>query len=271
MSNQFRRPLNVTARILSEADGLVEYVASDATLDSYQESILSSGWRFSLFGKNAPFVDSHNYYSIEALLGKVTSARIEAGQLVETVQWAKDVAENKLAVLGWKMTLGGFLKAVSVGFRCVRAVCQGDPGWNEAVKESGLSPADAGRCRRIFQEQEQLELSACILGANPAAVAKAYESRCITEGDLAGVGFTDDDLHFLTLAGAALDKPDLDAVTRALISREMGRITKRSFPNPPTTAQYSPAPSQAERDARAMAQQAERNEFLRQLRAAVER
>jgi hypothetical protein len=272
MSNQHRRSLNVTSRILSEAEGLVEYVASDATLDSYRECILSSGWRFSMFEKNSPFVDSHNYYSIEALLGKVVRVRVEGGQLIETVQWAKDVAENKLAVLGWKMTAAGFLRAVSVGFRAVVSVFPQDSGWTAALSESGLTPEDAKQCRRIFVEQEQLELSACILGANPAAVAKAYHERAITEADLAGVGFTDDDMHFLTIAGTALERPALDEVTRLMIGREMGRITKRNFPNPPPTApNTSPAPSQAERDARARAQQAERNEFLRQLRTAVEK
>ena len=50
---QLRRSLAVTARILSEKDGTVEYIASDATLDSYQESILSSGWRFNRYAERA--------------------------------------------------------------------------------------------------------------------------------------------------------------------------------------------------------------------------
>lgn len=270
MSENLRRTLNFETRILSEADGTVEYIASDATLDSYNESILPGGWRFNLFQLNAPFVDSHNYHCIEYLLGRVTSARIEGGKLIETVKWAKDVAENKLAVMGWKMTVAGFLKAVSVGFRVVAAVSPGDSGWNAAVTATGLSAEDAGKCRRIFTTQEQLELSACILGANPAAVARAYESRCISESDLAGVGFSEEDMHFLTLAGKAMESPDTDPVVRAMVGREMARITRRNFPTRDNPQNNSPAPSQAERDARAMAQQAERNEFLRQLRAAVE-
>jgi hypothetical protein len=47
------------------------------------------------------------------------------------------------------------------------------------VAQAGLSPEAAGKCRRIFIEQEQLELSACVLGANPSAVAKAYQARCL--------------------------------------------------------------------------------------------
>jgi hypothetical protein len=261
MSTQLRRSLAVTARILSEKEGTVEYVASDATLDSYQESILSSGWRFNLFQRNSPFVDSHNYGSIESLLGKVESARIEGGQLIEKVQWAKDVEENKLATLGWKMTVGGFLKAVSVGFRVIKAVWPNDSGWNGYVQEAGLTAEYAGRCRRIFVEQEQLELSACILGANPAAVAKAYTQKCITDSDLASVGFTDDDLHFLTLAGQAADQTDLDPIMRALVAREMARITGRRHPSP------TRSPGEPDSGERAMCRAAERTEFLRQLQA----
>jgi hypothetical protein len=269
MKDQLRRPLAITARVLSEKDGTVEYTASDATLDSYQESILPGGWKFTHFQKNAPFVDSHNYYTIENLLGRVTSARVEGGALIETVTWAKDVAENKLAVLGWKMTLGGFLRAVSVGFRVVKSVVQGGEGWNAAVAAAGLPPEDAAKCRRIFLEQEQLELSACILGANPAAVARAHSEGCVSDADLAAVGFTDDDMHFLSLAGKATENPDLDPLIRAMVAREMGRITKRNSPGIQTPANGSPAPDQAARDARAMVLQAERKEFLRQLNEAV--
>lgn len=261
MTNQHRRNLNVEARILSEADGLVEYIASDATLDSYNESILPTGWRFSLFQKNAPFVDSHNYYSIEAMLGKVVGARVEGGQLIERVQWAKDISEHKLATIGWKLTVGGFLKAVSVGFRVLKQAFPNDSGWNGFLQEAGLSTEDASRCRRIFIEQEQLELSACVLGANPAAVAKAYQEGCLRDADLAGVGFNDEDMHFLTLAGAASERTDGDPIIKALISREMGRITAR---NQRTSTSAPGMPDGGEEVRR---QAAERTDFLKQLEA----
>lgn len=269
MSNQLRRSLNVEARILSEEKGLVEYVASDATLDSYDESVLASGWRFSHFAKNAPFVDSHNYYSIEHLLGRVTSARVESGQLIESVEWAKNVEESKLARLGWKMTLGGFLKAVSVGFRTLKAAWPGDTQWDALVIQSGMTPEQAKRCRRIFIEQEQLELSACILGANPSAVAKAYGEKCITDGDLAAVGFTDDDMHFLTVAGKALDG-QLGDVERLLIGREMGRITSRKNLRSERNETNSPAPGKPGGDAEARHRaDEERKDFLRKFEALV--
>lgn len=263
MSHQLRKALNVEARILSEADGTVEYIASDATLDSYSESVLPTGWKFSLFAKNAPFVDSHNYWSIEALLGKVESARVEGGQLIERVRWAKDVDVNKLAILGWKMTVGGYLKAVSVGFRVIKAAWPNDTQWGEYVKQAGLSPEDSGKCRRIFVEQEQLELSACVLGANPSAVAKAFKDGCIRDADLASVGFGDDDMQFLSLAGVALDRTDCDPAVRMLVTREMGRITARHKPTSTST------PGKPDGGEEVMRQAAERTDFLKRLQALV--
>ncbi|HEY3853504.1 MAG TPA: hypothetical protein VGO67_03820 [Verrucomicrobiae bacterium] len=68
------------------------------------------------FQKNAPFVDSHNYTSIDCLLGKVVDFRVKNRQLIETVKWAIDVPSNVLAIKGFAMMQAGYLKAVSVGF-----------------------------------------------------------------------------------------------------------------------------------------------------------
>lgn len=269
MSEQLRRSISVECRVLSEKDGTVEYIASDATLDSYNESILVSGWRFNLFAKNSPFVDSHNYWSIESLLGKVETARVENAQLIERVRWAKDVAENKLAVLGWKMTLGGFLKAVSVGFRSVKSAWPNDTGWNAFVQEAGLTPAAAAKCRRIFIEHEQLELSACILGANPSAVAKAWQEGCIKDADLAGVGFTDDDMHFLNVAGKAIDGGQLSEMESLMIGREMARINQRRIPSRKTTDPNNSPSSGKPGGDEAARRQADREDFLRKLDALV--
>lgn len=269
MSEKLIRALNVEARIVSEAEGLVDYVASDASLDSYKEIIDPKGWRFTHFSKNAPFVDSHDYWSIEKQLGKVTAFQVTDGKLIERVQWAKDIAENKLAVLGWKMTLGGFLKAVSVGFFSVRAHWSGSKGFAEAAESLGLDVETVGQCYRIFTEMEQIELSACIIGANPNALAKAFESGCVRDADLASVGFQDEDMHFLRLAGRVLDKPGTDEMTRLLIGREMSRITgQKTISGRPggstgTDAGKRAAALEAERRA------AEQREFLKQLEAAV--
>ncbi|MEO5712997.1 MAG: hypothetical protein ABIT37_05875 [Luteolibacter sp.] len=261
MEDNLRRQFTVTQRILSEADGTVEYVASDNTIDSYDEIVLASGWRFDLFEKNSPFVDSHNYWTIRDLLGRVDSGRVEGNALIERVTWAKNIPENALAVLGWKMTVGGFLKAVSVGFRSIKSVRNGADGWNAAVTAAGLDLSRAAGVRRIFLEHQQLELSACILGANPNAVAKAHKEGCIRDADLAAVGFSDEDMHFLSIAGAACEG-DVSDVTKLLIEREMSRITKRSSTS---------MPGKPDGGEEVMRQAAERTGFLKQLQALVKK
>lgn len=185
IDSPLRRTLHPTVRVLDEKRGICEYVASDETLDCYEEIVSARGWLFDLFAKNAPFVDSHDYETIARQLGKVVSWRIEGGQLVEAVQWAINLG-NPLADLGWKMTVGGFLKAVSVGFIPVEFTSR----WRDAEKhaqtcaEMKLSPEVAAKVGTIYLQQQQLELSACVIGANPNALARAYKAGCLSEEDL---------------------------------------------------------------------------------------
>lgn len=187
MNQTLRRTIHPQVRIMDEKSGLVEYVASDETLDSYREVIKVEGWRFDQFKKNAPFVDSHDYSTIEKLVGKVVDFKVDKSkrQLVEVAQWAVDVAENKLAQIGWRMTVGGYLKAVSVGFWPVRRVSKWDTdktGWLATLKE--LNQHEESGVHTIYLEQQQVELSVCIIGANPSALAKAYKDNVLSEGDI---------------------------------------------------------------------------------------
>lgn len=266
-ASDFIKALNVEVRVVSEKDGTVDYVASDATLDAYAEIVDPRGWKFTHFSKNAPFVDSHDYWSIDKLLGKVLTFEVKDGKLLERVQWAKDIQENKLAQLGWKMTTGGFLKAVSVGFASVKHAWSGSQAFADACASLGLDVATAAKCYRIFLEQEQLELSACIVGANPSALAKAFHEGCVKDGDLAGVGFSDDDMHFLKIVGKASDDPNTTELQRAMIAREMKRIGKRSISGDPG---HGPGPDAGKRAAALEAERRaaiERESFLKQLTA----
>jgi len=180
-----RRLITPEIRVLDASQGLAEYVASDESIDSYREVIKADGWRFNRFAKNAPFVDSHDYSTVEKLLGNVVDFRVENKKLVETVRWAVDVPENRLAQLGWKMTAAGYLKAVSVGFIPTKAVSKWDNdtlAYAEAMRELGLGKDS--QVRAIYLEQEQIELSACVIGANPNALAKSYKAGVIDDADL---------------------------------------------------------------------------------------
>lgn len=181
------RQIHPEVRVVDEKLGLVDYVASDESLDHYQEVIRAKGWKFTHFAKNAPFLDTHNSSSIEKLLGQVREWSIEQGKLVERVQWAIGCG-NVVADIGWKMTAAGFLKAVSVGFYPERYATKYDPDktlWVQQLNELGMHEEEG--VSTIYVEHEQIELSACVLGANPNALAKAYKANALSEEDLAGL------------------------------------------------------------------------------------
>lgn len=180
-----RRTLHPQIRMLDEPKGLVEYVASDETLDSYREIVRAAGARFTRFAKNAPFVDSHNYDSIDCLLGKVVDYGVKGRQVVETVQWAIDVPENKLAQYGFAMCRAGYLPAVSIGFMPVSSVSKWDAnptGFQAALAEMKIPTGTD--VRAIYLEWEQMELSTCVIGANPNAVARAYKAGVLDDAAL---------------------------------------------------------------------------------------
>jgi hypothetical protein len=179
------RELVVTPKVLSEKEGTVEFVASDETLDCHREIVRVSGWRFTHFAKNAPFVDSHDYSSITKLLGQVVDFRVEKGQLVETVKYSRE--PYTLAEWAFKMVRDGFLRAVSVGFIPTRMCTKWDQDSKDfvaQVQEMKLDPTTAAQLRAVYLEQEQIELSQCVIGANPNALAKAYKAGTLDEQDL---------------------------------------------------------------------------------------
>lgn len=221
MESLLRRPLYHEVRVLDEQKHLCEYVASDATLDCYNEVLNPKGCKLDRFAKNAPFVNSHDYTCISQQLGKVVSSRLEKGQVVQVVDWAVDI--NPLAAMGWKMTVGGYLKAVSVGFLPVKYAWRDQPDFVTYVKDMALDPETAAQCRCIHYEWSQIELSACIIGANPNALAKAFQDGALQEKDLAAVGFAGDrEFEFLQLAAATYDQAD--KLQRMQIELELHRI-----------------------------------------------
>lgn len=179
-----RRTIHPEVRIIDQEKGLVDFIASDQSIDSYREVVLAKGWKFNRFEKNAPFVDSHNYSSVERLLGKVVDWKVRKGQLVERVQYSIDDSAHTLAQIAWKLTVNGFLKAVSVGFMPTKWVSKWGDGDGYLKELSRLGYDTDDDIRVIYQEQEQIELSACIIGANGNAVARAFKADALSEEDL---------------------------------------------------------------------------------------
>lgn len=254
------RELTPKVRVLSESEGLVEYVASDQTLDSYREIILADGWRFDArFTRNPVFVDSHSYWQISDVIGRVTDWRVEGGQLIEVVKWAIDVKENALAQLGFQMTAKGYLKAVSVGFIPVRCAHRHEEKeFTEAAdKIPNLKQEDRDALRCIFIEQQQIELSACVLGANPSALAKAYRAGDVKEEMLARCGLADDaSLEVLAIAARVFDSTE-DPAMRDLARLHLRQVSGSAAFHPGRKSGFHHDPSATD-DRRAAEDQIER-------------
>jgi hypothetical protein len=219
------RTIAPAIKVLDAAKGLVEYIASDETLDSYQEIIRVAGWKFDArFTSNPVFVDSHSYWGIRDVLGRVVEWRLEGDKLIEVVQWAIDVEENALARLGFAMTAKGYLKAVSVGFMPTIKVYRNDDDFTRVANEMKLSTEARDKVRCIFYEQQQIELSACVIGANPSALAKAYDDGAVDGEMLRGVGLGGDEgAEMLHLTARAYEAHEDEAM------RDLVRFQFRQF------------------------------------------
>jgi hypothetical protein len=147
-------------------------------------------------------------------------------------------------------------------------VRNGGEGWNAALRDLNIQAEDAAAIRYIYLEQEQIELSACIIGANPDALAKSFASGCVKDADLASVGFSDEDMNFLTVAGKALEAETLTAIERVLIEREICRITGgQEISNGNQKHHTSNSPGKPGGGELAERQAAERTAFLKKMQA----
>ncbi len=219
-NTMLRRTIHPQIRVLDEAKGLVEYIATDESVDSYNEIVRAGGADFSRFEKNAPFVDSHDYSQIDKCLGRVVDWKITGNRVVETVQWAIDVAENKMAQYGFSMTKAGYLKAVSIGFMPTAYATKWDSNptpFQDALKDMNLPAGTNVTC--VYLAWLQLELSACVIGANGNAVAKAYKAGVVDDAflDLISAQRAQSDTANLTDGPAAVELARQRAKTAFLV------------------------------------------------------
>lgn len=212
-------------RIVDDGRSILEFVASDETLDSYNEVIRADGWRFNLFAKNAPFADSHSYGTVLNVFGTVTGWEVSRKRLLNQVQFATAIPENVGARYAYNMYKGGFLKGVSVGFKPVRSVSRYSAGENFKEYEKELArlklPEGSALPHRIYIEHEQIELSAVVIGANPNAVimnsARAYRAQAIGDPEIEWI--------------AAQDFAPKNETAPEAIACEASRASRRTFLN----------------------------------------
>ena len=146
---------------------VLDFIASDESVDRYNEVIELAGWQLDNYRRNPVVLDSHDYYSIGSVLGRSDEVKIEDGKLRNRVRFTLD---NPLGNMAYKMARGGFIRSESVGFIPIE--------WTRGNEA-------AGEPYRTFKKQELLEVSLVAVPANPGAtVDLAYKSGVIDTADL---------------------------------------------------------------------------------------
>lgn len=201
---------------------VLDFIASDESLDRYDEVISASGWRLDAYRRNPVFQNAHQYGDIMFTLGKalVTEVRNpECGMrnpeepqsaeldphsalrtspgfraspfLYQQIEFATEV--NPIARIAYGLYKGKFLNAVSVGFIPLRWEdadgVEHSAGKRSQALTEGHSSEPLGlsaplQFRRRYLEQELLEVSAVGIPANPNALALGLKAGAIEKADL---------------------------------------------------------------------------------------
>ncbi len=163
-ANGLRGALKCEVKAAGENE--MDFIATDESLDRYNEKILLAGWDTKNYLANPVVVDSHDYSSVGKILGRTTALTIANGKMINRVQFATD---NPLGKMAFKMARGGFIKSESVGFIPTE--------W-----ENGLGGNEPDR---TFTKQELLEISLVAVPANPGAtIGLALKSGAVVKSDL---------------------------------------------------------------------------------------
>lgn len=151
-------------------DPVMDFIASDGSIDRYNEVIQPAGWQLDNFRANPVIPDCHNYSSISKILGRAKSVQVKevSGRqaLVNRVAFCTD---NPMGNLAYKMAKAGFIRSQSVGFIPLE--------WQNGI---GKDQPD-----RTYTKTELLEISLVVVPANPGAtIGLALKTGAILESDL---------------------------------------------------------------------------------------
>lgn len=139
-----------------------KFIASTAKVDSYND-IVEQGWRLDRYMRNPVILLQHSSWSLP--IGKATEVKVDAladGAPGLVVTFMLDTEDEEAMKVGRKLA-GGFLNAVSVGFRS-----------HKQTPRATLPETDPRYSGRgyVLADNELQELSVVTIPANPDAVAQ---------------------------------------------------------------------------------------------------
>ena len=156
-------------------DRTLEFVGSTGHVDRYGDVIEVGGWDLKNYQKNPVFLWAHDYR--QPPVGKALKVKKTDKGLLFRIQFPT-AEEYPFADTVYKLYLGGYLRATSVGFQDLER----EPINDKEGKQIGWR----------FKKQELYELSAVPVPANPQALVMAVQKGVVSPREvenLTGVPF----------------------------------------------------------------------------------
>jgi HK97 family phage prohead protease len=148
-------------------DRTLEFVGSTADVDRYGDVIEVEGWDLKNYKKNPVFLWTHDYK--QPPVGKaVKVGKTEKGLLFQVK--FPTAEEYTFADTIYKLYLGGYLRATSVGFRDLER----EPITDKEGRQTGFR----------YKKQELYELSAVPVPANPNALIMAVQKGVVSSQEV---------------------------------------------------------------------------------------
>jgi hypothetical protein len=148
---------------LDESKRTVTHVVSTGALDRSNRMVEPAGWKLAKFRSNPVVMADHNY-TLENIIGRSLSTKIEGDALVSTTEFAAEGLGN----VAFRLVQAGLANSWSVGWIGLKSHMIGEhddcPACTAAVKRKKI---DYGT---HYVEQELLEYSLVAIPANPEAV-----------------------------------------------------------------------------------------------------
>lgn len=143
----------------------ITHLISTSSIDRAGDIVEPSGADVANFMKN-PVVLANHDYSIENIIGRATSIKIQSDGLTATTQFH----DKGLGADAFELVNTGFARAWSIGFR---------PTEHESMKD------DKGSFKGFrFTKWELLEYSLVAIPANPDAVSNAVQRGIVTQSNV---------------------------------------------------------------------------------------
>jgi len=196
-----------------DGDRRIRFVISDGSVDRENDTIAPEGWDLSAYRKNPVVLWAHSHRDLP--IGKAVEITAAGGRLEAVAEFA----EHAFAESVYQLYKGGFLRAVSVGFRPLE--------WTRDDQRGGIN----------FIRQELLEFSGCPVGANAHALAtaaaqgidtkavKAWARAALDGGDDLYLDL-DDELDYIDLTPTLYD---VDARELTQVLTRCVRVASREF------------------------------------------